>query len=60
VLAIGGLKEKLTAAVRGGVKTVIIPKSNKRDLKEVPEEIKKQLDIRTISDASELPAIVFE
>ena len=45
VLPIGGLKEKLLAAHRGGIKTVIIPDENKRDLKEIPENIKADLDI---------------
>ncbi|UTW04822.1 endopeptidase La [Amphritea atlantica] len=45
VLPIGGLKEKLLAAHRGGIKTVIIPDENKRDLKEIPENIKADLEI---------------
>lgn len=45
VLAIGGLKEKLLAARRGGIKTVIIPEENRKDLKEVPDSIKAELDI---------------
>ncbi|MCX2523060.1 endopeptidase La [Larsenimonas rhizosphaerae] len=46
VMAIGGLKEKLLAARRGGIKTVLIPQENWRDLKEVPDIIKDALDIR--------------
>ncbi|MGI5828023.1 MAG: endopeptidase La [Patescibacteria group bacterium] len=46
VLEIGGLKEKLIAAHRSGLKTVIIPKSNEKDLEEVPEKVKKALNIR--------------
>lgn len=45
VLPIGGLKEKLLAAHRGGIKTVIIPEENKRDLKEIPKNIKEGLTI---------------
>ena len=45
VLAIGGLKEKLLAAHRGGIKTVIIPSENKKDLKEIPDNIKQDLEI---------------
>ena len=48
VLKIGGLKEKLLAAHRGGIRTVIIPADNERDLKEVPENIKADLDIRPV------------
>jgi len=45
VLAIGGLKEKLLAAHRGGITTVLIPDENKRDLKEIPDNIKADLEI---------------
>ena len=49
VLAIGGLKEKLLAALRGGIKTVLIPKENEKDLTEVPDNVKDGLDIIPIS-----------
>ena len=42
---IGGLKEKLLAAHRGGIKRVLIPEENRRDLKEIPDNIKADLDI---------------
>jgi ATP-dependent Lon protease len=45
VLPIGGLKEKLLAALRGGIKTVIIPEENVKDLSEIPAEIKNKIDI---------------
>ncbi len=48
VMPIGGLKEKLLAAHRGGIKTVIIPDENQRDLKEIPDNIKADLDIRPV------------
>lgn len=48
VMAIGGLKEKLLAARRGGIKIVLIPEENRRDLKEVPDNIKNALDIRPV------------
>ncbi|AJD48387.1 ATP-dependent protease La [Isoalcanivorax pacificus W11-5] len=48
VLPIGGLKEKLLAAHRGGIKTVLIPQENERDLKEIPENIKAALEIRPV------------
>lgn len=53
VLEIGGLKEKLLAALRGGIKTVIIPKNNQKDLEEMPEDVKKNLKIKTVSNAKE-------
>jgi ATP-dependent Lon protease len=48
VLPIGGLKEKLLAAHRGGIKTVIIPDENQRDLKEIPDNIKADLEIKAV------------
>ncbi len=57
VLPIGGLKEKLLAAERYGVKTVIIPEENKRDLKEIEEEAIKKLDIRPVSKFEEVAEI---
>ena len=54
VLAIGGLREKLLAASRSGMKTVLVPADNEKDLKEVPEEILHTLDIRFVRDADEV------
>ena len=48
VLPIGGLKEKLLAAQRGGIDTVLIPLENEKDLSEIPDEIKSGLDIRPV------------
>jgi ATP-dependent Lon protease len=48
VLPIGGLKEKLLAAHRGGIKTVIIPHENERDLVDIPKNIKENLDIKPV------------
>ncbi|WP_395340911.1 endopeptidase La [Ningiella sp. W23] len=48
VLAIGGLKEKLLAAHRGGIKTVIIPHENERDLEEIPENVTSDLEIHPV------------
>jgi ATP-dependent Lon protease len=45
VLAIGGLKEKLLAAHRGGIKTVLIPEENVKDLAEIPDNVKNRLEI---------------
>lgn len=54
VLAIGGLREKLLAAQRGGIDTVIIPKDNIHDLEEIPTAIKDNLKIIPVSDAKEV------
>jgi len=48
VLPIGGLKEKLLAAQRGGIKLVLIPEENRKDLADIPEQIKKKLDIHPV------------
>ncbi len=54
VLPIGGLKEKLLAALRGGIKTVIIPKDNEKDLSEIPDNVKSEMKIIPVSDVSEV------
>ena len=54
VLPIGGLKEKLLAAARGGMKTVLIPEENAKDLVEINESIKKNLDIIPVSRMDEV------
>ena len=60
VLAIGGLKEKLLAAHRGGIKTVIIPEENVRDLKEIPENIKADLEIKAVKWIDEVLQIALQ
>ncbi|HKM37333.1 MAG TPA: endopeptidase La [Thiopseudomonas sp.] len=60
VLAIGGLKEKLLAAHRGGIKTVIIPEENVRDLKEIPDNIKADLDIKPVKWIDEVLQIALQ
>ncbi|MDG1008603.1 MAG: endopeptidase La [Amylibacter sp.] len=54
VLPIGGLKEKLLAALRGGIKTVLIPKDNEKDLLEIPENVKQGLDVIPVSNVQEV------
>lgn len=54
VLPIGGLKEKLLAASRGGIQTVIIPKDNIKDLEDIPPNIKKSLEILSVSTIDEV------
>jgi ATP-dependent Lon protease len=56
VLAIGGLKEKLLAALRGGIKTVLIPEENRKDLAEIPANILAHLDIVPVSHVDEVLA----
>jgi ATP-dependent Lon protease len=54
VLPIGGLKEKLLAALRGGLKTVLIPKDNEKDLADIPDNVKRGLEIVPVSIADEV------
>jgi ATP-dependent Lon protease len=54
VLPIGGLKEKLLAALRGGVKTVLIPSENEKDLADIPDNVKSGLKIIPVSSAEEV------
>lgn len=54
ILPIGGLKEKLLAAHRGGIKTILIPKENKKDLVDIPDNIKADLDIHCLEDADDV------
>ena len=60
VLPIGGLKEKLLAAHRGGIRIVIIPDENARDLKEIPDNIKRDLDIRPVKWMDDVMKIALE
>ena len=53
-MPIGGLKEKLLAALRGGIKTVLIPAENEKDLAEIPDNVKEGLDIIPVSHVSEV------
>ncbi len=54
VLPIGGLKEKLLAALRGGIGTVIIPKENEKDLEEIPDNVKRGLKLIAVNDVAEV------
>jgi ATP-dependent Lon protease len=60
VLPIGGLKEKLLAAQRGGIETVLIPSENEKDLVEIPENIKDKLDIRPVKWIDEVLEFAME
>jgi len=54
VLPIGGLKEKLLAALRGGIKTVLIPQDNEKDLADIPDNVKKALEIIPVFSAEDV------
>ena len=60
VLPIGGLKEKLLAAHRGGIKTVIIPKDNVKDLEEIPQNAKRDLNIHAVETIDEVLTLALE
>ena len=60
ILAIGGLKEKLLAAHRGRIKTVLIPEENKKDLTEIPKKVKDDLDIRPVRWIDEVISVALE
>ena len=54
VLPVGGIKEKILAAVASGVKTVIIPDSNKRDFNEIPPELRKNIQVKTVENMDQI------
>ena len=60
VLEIGGLKEKLLAALRGGIREVLIPKDNEKDLVEIPENVKKTLKITPVKFVDEVFAVALK
>ena len=60
VLPVGGIKEKVLAAHRSGVKEVVLPKRNEKNLVDVPEEIRKKIDFRFVDAAGEMLEVAFE
>jgi ATP-dependent Lon protease len=60
VLPIGGVKQKLLAAQRAGLKTVFIPLRNEPDLDDVPAEVLAELDVRPVGDVAEILAYALE
>ena len=60
VLPIGGLKEKALAAARAGIQTIVIPKGNERDIKDVPAEIAKTLRFLPVENVSEVFSVAME
>jgi ATP-dependent Lon protease len=59
VLPVGGIKEKVIAAHRAGLATVVLPADNDADLDDVPEAVRKELDIRLVSHMDEVLTIAF-
>jgi ATP-dependent Lon protease len=60
VLPVGGIKDKVLAASRAGIRTVILPRRNEKDLVEVPDEVRRELDIRTVESIEEAIPIALE
>jgi ATP-dependent Lon protease len=60
ILAIGGLKEKVLAAVRAGVKTVFFPRANEKDLSEIPDYVKKRVQLMPVAHLDEVYSVVFK
>jgi ATP-dependent Lon protease len=60
VLPVGGIKEKVLAAHRAGIKTVILPRDNERDLEDVPAELRQELDLVLVETAEEVLARALE
>lgn len=59
-MPIGGLKEKLLAAHRGGIKVVLIPEENKRDLEEIPDNVIADLEIHPVKTIEEVLALALQ
>ncbi len=60
VLPVGGIKEKILAAHRAGVKTVILPEENQKNLIDVPEEVRRDLEFKTVKHMDEIPKIALQ
>ena len=60
VLPIGGVKEKVLAAHRLGIQTIILPRDNEKDLAEIPEDIQKSLDFKLVENMDEVLEIALE
>jgi ATP-dependent Lon protease len=60
VLPVGGIKEKVLAAHRAGIRTVVLPRDNERDLEDVPSELRRDLDVVLVEVAEEVLARALE
>jgi ATP-dependent Lon protease len=56
VLPVGGIKEKVLAAHRAGIKTIVLPERNKKDLPDIPEEVREDLDLKFVHRMDEVTA----
>ncbi len=54
ILPIGGLKEKVLAAHRAGIRTVVMPRENEKDIEDIPEHVVKEMDLRMVDHADEV------
>jgi ATP-dependent Lon protease len=54
VLPIGGVKEKVLGAVRAGITTIVLPKENERDLEDLPEDVRGQLNVHLVEDLGDV------
>jgi len=60
VLPIGGLKEKALGALRAGIRTIIIPEKNKKDLKEIPLNVKRKIDFVSVKNMDEVLSLAMD
>ena len=60
VLPVGGIKEKVLAAHRAGIKTVLLPKKNKKDLIEIPDHIQKEMNFKFLDEMGEVLNLALE
>jgi len=60
VLPVGGIKEKVIAAHRGKIKTILLPKENERDMKSIPDNIKKDIQFYFVSNMEEVIKLIFK
>ncbi len=60
VLPIGGLKEKVLAALRAGIKTVLFPRANEKDLQDIPDYVKKRVQLVPVAHLDEVFSIAFK
>ncbi len=60
VLPVGGIKDKVLAAARAGIKTMVLPRRNEKDLVDVPDEVRREVEIRAVDAIEEVLDIALE